>query len=284
MSLASAFVHTILEQPDADAPRLVFADWLEERGDPLAELIRVQCDLAQAKPSDPRSQPLRLRERELLEDHDDKWLGPIREMGLSGRFHRGLLEVAITGAQRLFECAEQLFSLPWVLHIELRDPAIDSDSLTRLAGSPYFARLQRLDLSRSYVGNSGLLALSRSPYGCSLTQLNLKHIQVSSDGLRAITESLNLSRLTELRLFGNGIGATGARALALCPQLRRLRILDLSYNHVGTVGGEYLAESQFLNHLRTLYVRGNNIGPRGKKALLRRYGPRVHFGTSEPLP
>ena len=28
-----------------DLPRLVYADWLEEQGDPLAELIRVQCEL-----------------------------------------------------------------------------------------------------------------------------------------------------------------------------------------------------------------------------------------------
>jgi hypothetical protein len=28
------------------APRLILADWLEERGDPRADFIRVQCELA----------------------------------------------------------------------------------------------------------------------------------------------------------------------------------------------------------------------------------------------
>jgi uncharacterized protein (TIGR02996 family) len=42
----ASFLATILEKPDDDGPRLVYADWLEERGDPHAELIRVQCELA----------------------------------------------------------------------------------------------------------------------------------------------------------------------------------------------------------------------------------------------
>lgn len=284
MLSASAFVQTILEQPDADSPRLVFADWLEERGDPLAELIRVQCDLAQSKLGDARIERLREREHELLAEHDSSWLKPIRDLGFDGRFSRGLVDVAITGAKLFLDRSDALFAMPWVLHVDLKDSAIEPDDLIRLSGSPAFSRLRRLDLSRSYVRNSGLTALSKSPLGCSLTQLILKHVQVTSTGLRAIVDSLNLSKLTELRLYGNGIGAEGARALAGCSRLRRLKLLDLSYNHVGTVGGEYLAESHFLNQLRTLYVRGNNIGPRGKKALVRRYGPRVHFGPSEPLP
>lgn len=42
-------LRTILENPADDAPRLVFADWLEETGEPAnmawAQFIRVQCDL-----------------------------------------------------------------------------------------------------------------------------------------------------------------------------------------------------------------------------------------------
>jgi len=36
------FIDTILERPDDDGPRLVYADWLEERGDPRGEFIRLQ--------------------------------------------------------------------------------------------------------------------------------------------------------------------------------------------------------------------------------------------------
>ena len=42
-----AFVAAIAETPEDDTPRLVFADWLDEKGrQPRAEFIRVQCELA----------------------------------------------------------------------------------------------------------------------------------------------------------------------------------------------------------------------------------------------
>src|SRR5262245_10482866 len=41
-----AFVQAVLETPDDEGIRLIFADWLEERGDPYGEFIRTQCELA----------------------------------------------------------------------------------------------------------------------------------------------------------------------------------------------------------------------------------------------
>lgn len=47
MTDRAAFVAAIEADPDSDLPRLVFADWLEDHGDPeRAELIRVQCEYA----------------------------------------------------------------------------------------------------------------------------------------------------------------------------------------------------------------------------------------------
>jgi uncharacterized protein (TIGR02996 family) len=42
----SSFIRAILEDPASDHPRLVWADALDERGDPRGEFIRVQCELA----------------------------------------------------------------------------------------------------------------------------------------------------------------------------------------------------------------------------------------------
>ena len=40
------FLATIREHPTDDAPKLVFADWLEEQGEVYeAELIRIECQL-----------------------------------------------------------------------------------------------------------------------------------------------------------------------------------------------------------------------------------------------
>src|SRR5262249_24298968 len=51
----AAFLRLIAERPDDDGPRLLYADWLADNGDPdRAEFIRVQCALAQLPRSDPR--------------------------------------------------------------------------------------------------------------------------------------------------------------------------------------------------------------------------------------
>src|SRR5687768_8165512 len=39
------FLRAIFSLPDEDAPRLVYADWLEERGDPRAEFLRLEVEL-----------------------------------------------------------------------------------------------------------------------------------------------------------------------------------------------------------------------------------------------
>jgi uncharacterized protein (TIGR02996 family) len=46
MTEHDAFLQAIIESPDDDTLRLVFADWLEEHGDAArAELIQLQCSL-----------------------------------------------------------------------------------------------------------------------------------------------------------------------------------------------------------------------------------------------
>jgi uncharacterized protein (TIGR02996 family) len=43
----AAFFRSMLDAPDDDATRLVYADWLEENGDAArGEFIRVQCERA----------------------------------------------------------------------------------------------------------------------------------------------------------------------------------------------------------------------------------------------
>jgi uncharacterized protein (TIGR02996 family) len=43
------FLEAIAAEPDDDGLRLIYADWLEERGDPRGELVRV-CQAMRAVP------------------------------------------------------------------------------------------------------------------------------------------------------------------------------------------------------------------------------------------
>ncbi len=64
MSDGEALLAAILANPDDDAPRLIYSDWLEENGDEArAEFIRVQCEYTRnseelmAIPTSPYSRP-----------------------------------------------------------------------------------------------------------------------------------------------------------------------------------------------------------------------------------
>lgn len=63
MSDADPFLEAIWANPDDDLPRLVYADWLEERGESTyAEFIRLDCMLE-------RKEPMMPRERGRLRQH-----------------------------------------------------------------------------------------------------------------------------------------------------------------------------------------------------------------------
>jgi len=283
MSAIAAFQQTILAEPEADSPRLVFADWLEEQGEPQAELVRIQCALAHLRDDDSRKKELQDREAELLEQHHDLWLGPLFPLALSGRFRRGFLEVSISGIEKFLDFADEILAIPWVLEVHLRDSAATPALMRSLVASEHLSRIRSLDLSRSRLGNTGMELLCRTRVRCRPVSLLFSSNNISSRGLQSLLQGFDLSRLEELRLSTNGIGEQGVLDLSRCPQCTGLRTLDLSYNRLGSVGGEYLAESRYLSRLQALYVRGTNIGARGKKALRRRFGPRVHMGNL-PLP
>src|SRR5262245_17894644 len=89
MAHHQAFLPDIIANPDDDAPRLIYADWLEENGEPeRAEFIRVQCELARLPRGDDRRPTLLARERRLFVTHGGTW-GRGR---LDERFRRGFVE------------------------------------------------------------------------------------------------------------------------------------------------------------------------------------------------
>jgi uncharacterized protein (TIGR02996 family) len=88
-----AFLRAIIENPDDDAPRLIYADWLEEQGRPdRAEFIRVQVALARLAENDPRRTELEARERGLLAAHEADWVRPLQAVADAWTFRRGFVE------------------------------------------------------------------------------------------------------------------------------------------------------------------------------------------------
>jgi carbon storage regulator len=67
------FLQAIMADPTDEATRLVFADWLEERGDPLGEYIRTMCRLVRLPDTDQRRPALRERANALWGEHGGAW-------------------------------------------------------------------------------------------------------------------------------------------------------------------------------------------------------------------
>jgi uncharacterized protein (TIGR02996 family) len=93
------FLDAIWENPDDDGPRSIYADWLEEQGNPPGEFIRIQCALAGGNLEERQRRELERQEQELLAAHQQEWLGPACSPRLRWRFHRGFL-VAMQGMFR----------------------------------------------------------------------------------------------------------------------------------------------------------------------------------------
>ncbi len=70
----ASFLQAIFDAPDDVATRLVYADWLEERGDIRGELLRARAALA-GMPAEGRGRKeLAEHERELVGRCDERWL------------------------------------------------------------------------------------------------------------------------------------------------------------------------------------------------------------------
>jgi uncharacterized protein (TIGR02996 family) len=66
MDLEAGFIEAIRQRSNDRGRWLIFADWLEERGDPRGELIRLQVHLAELPADDPGRQALVAREFDLF--------------------------------------------------------------------------------------------------------------------------------------------------------------------------------------------------------------------------
>jgi uncharacterized protein (TIGR02996 family) len=226
MNDAVVLLAAIAAAPDSDELRLIYADWLEEQGDPRGEYIRLQCRLA----SDPAlsksdRQKLQAFASMLFTAHQHEWDRPLHELGAFDLLYwRGLPEhISIIGADFLAH-AERLFALAPVTSIRIASKQVDAAAL---AASPHLARVRALNLAGAEVGDAGAQALASSPYASSLTLLSLQGNGIGDTGAQAIADSASLKQLRTLILGQNAIGDEAARAIAAMPHLTTL---DLGRN------------------------------------------------------
>src|SRR5687768_9416733 len=88
------FLAAILDRPSDDGPRLVYADYLDDKDTPedraRAELIRVQIALAGLADYDSLRPRLKDREADLLQAHRAAWTRTLLGLAAEVEFRRGL--------------------------------------------------------------------------------------------------------------------------------------------------------------------------------------------------
>jgi uncharacterized protein (TIGR02996 family) len=264
---AVGLLQAIRAMPEDDAPRLIYADWLEENHQPeRAEFIRVQCRLATTGPYDPERPHLQWRQGQLLtEPHKKAWgelpVKPVKQKA----FHRGFVEDVTLHAALFLEGADQLFSrIPLRMVRPLKIGPVWSELLT----SPHLLRLRGLDLHNSALSQTRCKALAASERLAGLHELNLgANGQMGAAGFNAILGSRYLGSLRQLDLNNNHVGDDALAALVGNDNFPQLRHLDLSSNGIGPEGVSHLARAPWLSRLERLDLSGNPLGDEGVRRL-----------------
>jgi uncharacterized protein (TIGR02996 family) len=288
MTHQEAFIQAIREQPADDAPRLIFADWLDEHGElERAEFIRTLCAEAGLPRSDPRRGPLLHRAEELLEEHWSAWSTPLRQaiggswdrmdnLWLQPRFTakalahfpRGFVDTLGVEAVRLVHQPTPFAELAPLCHLHLFRPG---RRMQALADTPYLAQVETLafrDYFQVPVNDDGLVALAGSSHLGRLANLSLAHNNVSDDGLVSLSGAPWLVQLRVLVLDSNALTQRGVRALAETPYPPRLSILSLSGNPVGNHAIEALVQSPLLRQATVLNLDQTGISDRAVDVLI----------------
>ena len=178
----SGFLEAILAHPDDDAPRLVYADWLDEHGDAeRAEFIRVQIERAALPKWDVRQVALRLREQVLLAKHGAGWRAELPTVkGVTwGDFRRGFmatgefgtfatlrakaaacwaatpLEAAVVRWPRQRDEAKELGPIAGLRELTVNGTLVDAEDVARIAAAPVLSTLRALNVQDASLGTEG---------------------------------------------------------------------------------------------------------------------------------
>ena len=234
-----AFWQAIQGDPLNDEPRLRYAAFLEDQGEPLGEFIQVQCRLA-AAPDSEIAWEWERREQELLAEHEDEWAADVHGLVEWWTFRRGFIEEIAVGAGRFLQHAPRLFEHAPIQVVHLSRSREHTDAL---AACPWLLRLRHLDLSNNFVRDQGAGILAESPFLRELHSLNLSSAALGDGAAAALASSPHLGQLRELYLCDNRIGSAGARALAASPLADRLELLHLRFNDINAASAALLRET-----------------------------------------
>lgn len=260
------FLDAVFDRYDDDRPRLVYADFLDDSGEPeRAELVRVQLALARLTDDDPRRPALSDRQAELLVRNRAAWTAHLAGLVAGVDFRRGIPDSPTVDAATFLERGDELFAKLRVRRLRLLDVG---PALPKLAQSPLLTHVRELDLCGADLGNAGVSVLAKSPHLKKLEALDLGFNAIEDAGVEQLARSTLFPNLTWLALNDNDcITDAGLAALADSPFFAGLTALDVSGNDIGDLGVRAVVASPSMARLQSFRVHNNPIGDAGIAAL-----------------
>jgi uncharacterized protein (TIGR02996 family) len=261
MSDEQALLAAIWEHPHEDTPRLVYADWLQEHGQPeRAEFIRVQCELARLEEDALQRAHLEQRETALWKKRAKTWKAGLPKFLQAAPFRRGFpfpRRRAATGAQFLKLTAAELAPAPlWDFRINSAEKTLD-----RVLTSDLMTRLGTLEIPVNQIKNPAVLATAKFQ---NITDLQLGANWIGEAGVTALAANPGLRHLRALGLTGSNLTNAAIGPLVAAPWFPALRTLALGNNPFAEPGLRTLLAAK-ISALRDLSVRGSGVGPSTKR-------------------
>jgi uncharacterized protein (TIGR02996 family) len=229
-------LRSVCEIPDDDAPRLVYADWLDEEGQAeRAEFIRLSVRLARGELVGEERDAANSRAEELTPG----WLAWTQTLPSPPgvQWHRwndrGFLSAVEFDSPATFVAnADTVFAAAPVTRLIVS--GFDARSVAAVTDSPLLTRVRQLEFLYSRLADAGVDRLADSPQASGLRHLNLS---------------------------ANDVGDAGLAALVASPHLTALEVLVLSQNRISSTGASALTNARTLPRLDRVFVNGNPIDP-----------------------
>lgn len=266
------FIAEIAAQPHEVTPRLVFADWLEDQGDPRGEFIRVQCELASPSEDSHRRDALDQRQEQLRRQHQAEWLEPLAGLFSNQTFHRGMVEQIEIDAEIFVHNADRILSQLPIRFLRLYN------------ARGWISRCLQTGLSTQLLGFAieeckptlvDMQAIAAASWPC-LQTLSLTKCQLT-DALFEPLAAINAPDLLAVELSQNRLRNSTAQLICQTPTFSQLQSLDLLANEIRQTGARAMADCDSFSKLELLDLRGNPLSPRGALALLERFGETVRL-------
>jgi uncharacterized protein (TIGR02996 family) len=248
---ADAFLADICAHPEDDAPRLVYADWLDDHGDAdRAEFIRIQCRLAGMDEFDHARADLEWRAWQLLRGRGADWAKPASKYTKRIEFLRGFVGRMTLNADRFLAQADAILAGCPLRELRLLK-AERGDNAQKLAACEHLGRLRALDLHSCKMGMARTVTLIANPDLAGVEELNLGNLRMRNKGAQAVLGATHLAGVRSLDLNHNQLDDGVIKALANSP-LTHLRHLDLGHNELTAAGVEQLGRIPHLRRLESL--------------------------------